>query len=88
MEQLLVLVMGRIGDIPEKWRDLLGQRDYNEKLAEKLCSRTGFAWEEALAVDVAAYGAYYLYMLGIHDTLGTDVTDMSDFIDWKRKFWQ
>jgi len=51
-------------------------------------SRTGFAWEEALAVDVAAYGAYYLYMLGIHDTLGTDVTDMADFIDWKKEFWQ
>jgi hypothetical protein len=31
-----VFVIGRIGDIPEKWRDLLGQRDYTEGPAEKL----------------------------------------------------
>ena len=77
-----------IGDIPEKWRDLLGQRDYNEELAEKLCSRTGFAWREALAIDVAAYAAYYGYMLDVEKELGIDVADMADFIDWKGEFWQ
>ena len=52
---------------------------------EKLCSRTGFAWEEALAVDVAAYAGYYAYMLYIENKLGFDVDDMmADFIDWKK----
>ena len=52
-------------------------------------SRTGFTWGEALAVDVAAYAAYYGYMSLVEKELGIDVTDMmSDFIDWKKNFWR
>lgn len=51
-------------------------------------SRTGFAWEEALAVDVAAYATYYFYMRDVEKELGIDVDDVQDFIDWKREFWQ
>ena len=51
-------------------------------------SVTGFTWQEALAVDVAAYAAYYGYMLGVENELGIDVDDMADFIDWKTPLWQ